>query len=248
MAGGGSWLPYCAASSASRQPTDDDICVADQWQISFERRHDVRSAAGCQCKIRRGGLAVGVRLGLVKVGVAVDEQQPEARAPPQRQEPAKQNAAVAAEHDWEVACVENLADRIGKLGRVFRDAFRIEHQRLEVAAGVVGQRFDAAGPPGPQPRAQACCEQRVRQCFDPGRAKSEHRRRLDDCVAAIHGPILRLLWQCVHDQFCAVDAADAIATPARSRPGARAARETLTYQSPRPHDVGVTKSGSGRES
>jgi hypothetical protein len=54
-------------------PELDHIFVEDQRTATFEVGDDVRTSAGGQRQIHRSGLAVGLGVGLVDVGVAIDE-------------------------------------------------------------------------------------------------------------------------------------------------------------------------------
>ncbi len=60
----------------------DDILIADQGTASLEVGDDARPSPGDQCQIHGRGLPVRLGLGLIEVGVTVDEQQPEAASPP----------------------------------------------------------------------------------------------------------------------------------------------------------------------
>src|SRR5262245_19131475 len=105
---------------------------------------------------------------------------------PQGQQASKDDAAIPTEHHRKIAGLQDLADRIGKLARVFGDALRIEHQCFGIATVVVRRWLDARGPASPQLRVQSCSHQRVRQSLDPGRPKPEHGWRFDNRILARH--------------------------------------------------------------
>jgi hypothetical protein len=96
----------------------DDVFVADQRAATLEVGHDVRTPAGGQGQIHGRGLAVGLGVRLVEVGVAIDEQQPVTPAPPQGQEAAKQNRAIPAEHERDVPDSQDLTDGVRQGVRV----------------------------------------------------------------------------------------------------------------------------------
>ena len=56
--------------------------------------------------------AIGLGLGLIEVGVTVNEEKPEAGATLKREQAAEHDRAIAAEHDRKFACVEYGADRV----------------------------------------------------------------------------------------------------------------------------------------
>src|SRR5262249_31692725 len=85
------------------------------------------------------------RLGLVEVSVTIDEEQSVASPPSERQEIAKQDAAVTAEHHREQAAIEQGADPVGQVGGVGADAVHVEDACLRVTLRIMGWRRAAPG-------------------------------------------------------------------------------------------------------
>ena len=81
----------------------DDILVPDQRSPPVEVRDDAGTPSGGQREVHRRRFAVGLGLGLVEVGVTVDEQQSVTTAAAEREQVAEQDRAVATEHDRELA-------------------------------------------------------------------------------------------------------------------------------------------------
>ena len=86
-------------------PERDDVLVAHQRPAALEVRHHRRTAARGQREVHRRRLAVGLGLGLVEVGVTVEEEQPVAAATLEREQAAEHDRAVAAEHDRKFASI-----------------------------------------------------------------------------------------------------------------------------------------------
>jgi hypothetical protein len=125
-------------------------------------------------QVHRRGFAVRIDLGLVEVGVAVDEEQPEAAAPPERESGPEQNRAVAAEDDRELAGVEHALDCVRKHRRPVGDRLRVQRPRDRVTLGAVARRLDAPGVPRIQPVGQTVLQQARRETLDARRLQSEN--------------------------------------------------------------------------
>ena len=179
------WLPASAASSRVTPGELDDILIANQGMASFEVGDDVRPSPRDQRQIHRRGLPVRLGLGLVEVGVAVDEQQPEAPSPPKGQRRPEEDRAVATEHEWEVAGVDHLAGRVGELQRVVAQGRRIEQTGGRDRDRIVRRGRHAAGVPRADQVGEPGIEECRRKAFDAPREQSEHRRSFDDRV--VHG-------------------------------------------------------------
>ncbi len=89
------------------------VFVAHQWASALDVRDDLGTAPGNESQFHRRGLAGRLGFGLVEVCVAVDEQEAVAAAAPERERVPDQDAAVAAEHDRELAAVEHWPDGVG---------------------------------------------------------------------------------------------------------------------------------------
>jgi hypothetical protein len=120
---------------------------------------------------------------LVEVGVPVEEEQAVAPAPPQRERAPEQDAAVAADHDRELAAVEHRPDGVGEPQRVVAKADRVEHPGRRIDPRVKGRGSQPAGTSSPEPLGQTRREQGIGQGLDPLCAQAETRWRLDDRVA-----------------------------------------------------------------
>lgn len=107
-----------------------------------------------------------VHLGLVEVGVAVDEEQ--AKAPPatQRQHRAEQDRAVTAEYDRELATIDQLSNSLGEQRRVSGERLRVHDLGLRIAVGAVARRLDAACRASGKSIRQARFEQELWCAFD----------------------------------------------------------------------------------
>src|SRR5262249_49960350 len=76
-----------------------DVFVAHERLETVNVGYDVGASTGDDSQVHRGNLAVWLRLGLIKVGVAVDEEQPVPPGAPEREHDADDIAAIAAEHE-----------------------------------------------------------------------------------------------------------------------------------------------------
>src|ERR671922_2591536 len=85
------------------EPEHHRVLVAHERSSALEVRDNLGTASGDERKLHRRSLARGLGLGLVEVGVSVEEQQAVAAAASERERVPEQDAAVAAEHDWERA-------------------------------------------------------------------------------------------------------------------------------------------------
>jgi hypothetical protein len=158
----------------------DDILVEDQRPATLEVGEEFRATAGGQGQIHRRDLAVRLRLGLVEVHVPIDEQQPMAAAPPQRENGAEQNRAVPTEHDRDLAGVEHLGSGVRESVRVGLQPVRVADARRRVAPGFVGWGCHLPGEASSDRVGESCVEQRSRKMLDARRGKPQHRRSLND--------------------------------------------------------------------
>ena len=96
------------------EPEHHRVLVAHQGAAALEVGEELGAAAGDEAELHRGGLAGGLGLRLVEVGVPVEEQQAVAAAAPQGQGDAEQDGAVAVEHDRDRLGVEGGAEGVGQ--------------------------------------------------------------------------------------------------------------------------------------
>src|SRR4029453_9154805 len=92
------------------------ILVAHEWRAPFDRRERAGSARNYG-QVFTGGSSDELAVSEVtKVAVPVDERQPEATTPTQRELVSDQDTAVAAEKDGEEDAVEKALQGVGKIG------------------------------------------------------------------------------------------------------------------------------------
>ena len=182
--GGNGWLPYSLLLLRIAEAERDDVFVAHQWPQSFEIRQQLRAVAGREREIHRRRLAVRIGLGLIEIGVPVDEQQSVAAAPAQRERAAEKNRTIAAEQDWKLVALHDVGDGVRELHRILGNSARIERQRLWIALRVVGGGgYYATGATRVQLVCQAVLEQHGWQSIHACRLETEDRWRFDDGVA-----------------------------------------------------------------
>ena len=174
------WLPCCLGLLGVAAGERDDIGVANQGPPAFQVGDDERPAPGHQRQVHRRSLAGRLRLGLVEVGMAVDEEQPGTPAPARRQGASEQDRAVATEHHRERAGREQRLDRIGERNRVVPEALGIEQAALRIAPSVVGGRLDQPRAARAEPFRKARLKQSPGHPLDASREEPENGWSLDD--------------------------------------------------------------------
>ena len=133
--------------------------------MSFEARQEFGSASDRERQLHRGRLAVRIDVGLIEVGMAVEEEEAMPAAPPERQQGAEKNRAVTAEHEGEIAVFQHRFDRIGEAGRPVGHGASVQRPGRGVARWVIRRHIDAAGAARTQLFGQALLEQPLRQHF-----------------------------------------------------------------------------------
>jgi hypothetical protein len=120
------------------EPEHYGVLVAHQGAAALEVGEKLGAAAGDQAELHRGGLAGGLGLRLVEVGVPVQEQQAGAGAAPQGQGDAEQDGAVAAEHDRDCLGVLGGAEGVDQRDGVVAQPLRVEQTCRRVDLGSKG--------------------------------------------------------------------------------------------------------------
>ena len=115
--------------------------------------------------------------------MTVEEQQPEATAPIQRQQVAEQDRAVATKHDRLLAAVEHIAGCVAQLVCVVTQPCRVEQPGTSITPRVIGRGHDASRAPRVERAGEPGIEQRAGKALDTAGEEPRHGRRLDDCVA-----------------------------------------------------------------
>ena len=100
----------------------DDVLLTHQRSQAVEVGQHGGAVSRHDREIHGSHLAVRLRLGLVEVGMPIQEEQPVAAQAPQAERAADQVAAVAAEHDGEGASTKLAPDGIGEPAREARPA------------------------------------------------------------------------------------------------------------------------------
>ncbi len=105
--------------------------------------------------------------------MTVDEKEPEAAAPPQREHIAEQDAAVTAQDQGVRTRVEDGAHHIGKRRRVVPEAGRVEDAGRTVDARI--ERRDGQTRPASSAKAlgKARAQQRLGKALDPFSPQAE---------------------------------------------------------------------------
>ena len=155
-----------------------DVFVAEQGASALEVGDQVGTASGDKGEVHRGGLAGWFGLGLVEVGVAVQEQQAVAAAASEGEADAEQDGAVAAEHDREGALVEDGADGVGEPGRVVAQAVGVEQARAGIDARVERREGQPGSALGAEPLGESGRQEGLGQGLDPGSAQAGGGRAL----------------------------------------------------------------------
>jgi hypothetical protein len=160
----------------------DDVFWNDQRSSPFDIGKERGTTSGRERQLHRRRFTGRFGVGLVVVGVAVDEEQPEAASPPQGQRGSEQDRTVAAEDDGKLSAREDVLDGIGQPRTPAGDRVRVQRARFGIALARAWRRLDASGVSRAQPLGETMAEKRARQPFDAGRRQPERRRRLDDRV------------------------------------------------------------------
>ncbi len=132
-------------------------------------------------------------LGLIEVGMRVEEQKAVAAATLQREQAAEDDRAVAAEDNRNCPRIQQCADCVGEYDRVISNASRIEQQGVGIALGLVGERLDPAGMHRAEPLGESRGEQRLWQRLDPfgNRPRTEGASRVANRPSAMVADLLR---------------------------------------------------------
>ena len=93
-------------------PERDDVLIVHQRAATFDVRQDVGTMARGERQLHGRCFAVRVRLGIVEIGVTIDEQQPVAASSLECEQIAEQDRTVSAEHDGKLTAVQHLADGV----------------------------------------------------------------------------------------------------------------------------------------
>src|ERR1035441_10193233 len=161
-------------------PDQRDVLVPDEWPQPVQVSEDLRAASGHQGEVERRDLAVRLVVGVLKVGVAVDEDKAVTAAAPQCEHRPEHDAAVTAEHDRETVAVERCIHRSGKAPCDRRDPLRIQDPCLRIADIAVRRYLNARFIRRAEARMQACRPQRAGSGFHAVRPEAKRRRHLDD--------------------------------------------------------------------
>jgi hypothetical protein len=95
--------------------------------------------------------------------MAVEEQQPRAPVAPHREHAAKQDRAIAAEYDRELALPPHARNGVGECTRIVGDPLRVQEFGRRVAPWIVGRRLDPAEARRAKTLGEPGIEQRLRQ-------------------------------------------------------------------------------------
>ena len=138
------------------------------------------AAAGGEGQVQRGDLSVRLVGGVLEVGVPVQVDQAVAAPPPQGQQRAQDNAAVAAQHHGQPAGLQRGLDDAGQGEGHLGDAAGVEDTGGRVAPVVIGRHRHMLRVVAAQPDMQAGGPQRRGRPFHPAGAQSQRRGDLDD--------------------------------------------------------------------
>ena len=138
------------------------------------------AAAGRQGQVQRGDLPVRFVGGVLEVGVPVQEDQAIAAPPPQGQQRAQDNAAVAAQHHGEPAGLQRGLDDAGQREGHLGDAAGVEHAGGHLTPVVIGGHGHVLRVVAAQPGMQADGPERRGRQFHAARAQPQRRGDLDD--------------------------------------------------------------------
>ena len=159
----------------------------------YGRRPSMRGQVGLPAPGHQGEVLarrrahVGGVAGVPEVGVAVDEDQPDPAAdrlaePVHGQRRAEQDRAVSAQHQRELAPVDDGADPLGERQRVVGDLPGVAHPVAGApVARVVPGRGEAAGVAGPQPGEQVVVTQRPGRLAAAGDRRGRRRPQTEIC-------------------------------------------------------------------
>ena len=161
-------------------PDQRDVLVPDEWPQPVQVSEDLRAASRHQGEVERRDLAVRLVVGVLKVGVAVDEDKAVTAAAPQCEHRPQHNAAVTAEHDRETVAVERCIHRSGKTLCDRRDPLRIQDPCLRIADIAVRRYVNARFIRRAEARMQACRPQCAGSGFHAVRSQAKRGRYLDD--------------------------------------------------------------------
>ena len=130
---GSGWLPSAGLFLRVPEADDDRVLGADEGRAALYVADRWRPVAGDQREVHGRRFARGLGRRLVEVGVTVEEQEPGAITAAQRERPAEQHTAIAAEDERHVAGVDHFPDRVGEGDRVCDHLGPIEHATRRVA-------------------------------------------------------------------------------------------------------------------
>ena len=162
--------------------------VTDQRDVlgAHQRREPVQvgerpgAAAGGEGEIQRGYLPVRLVGAVLEVGVPVQEDQAVAAPPPQGQQRAQDNAAVAAQHHGQPAGLQRGLDDAGQGEGHVGDAPGVEHAGGLVAPVVIGRHGHVLRVVAAQEGMQAGGAERRGRQFHAARAQPQRGGDLDD--------------------------------------------------------------------
>src|SRR5262245_18950869 len=118
--------------------------------------------------------------------MAIDEQQAEPAAAPQRKHRAEQDRAVASENQCEFTTVQHMCGRVRELRAPLRDGACVSSSSVSVSVETVRWRFYTPGMARVETLGEAVLEQCAREAIDAGRLKTQNRRGFDNCAASRH--------------------------------------------------------------
>jgi hypothetical protein len=162
------------------EPDDHGILGPDKRREALELTDRRWPMARDQREVHRCCLTRRLDGRLVEVGVPVEEQEAGATAAPQRQRPAQQHAAIAAQDERHVAAVEYSPDRVRQGHGVLGDLGPVEHTACRVHAAGPARGRDSRGDACIQCLGQAVPQQSVAEPLHSGGPQAEPRGRLND--------------------------------------------------------------------
>jgi hypothetical protein len=124
-----------------------DVLVPNQRTLTLKVGHDNRTAARGERKFHRCRLTVRLRLGLIEIGMTIEEQQPVTPAPPKGEQAAEHDRAIAAENDGELPRLNHALDHVCECHRIVGNAPRVEKHGFRVATIVIWRRLNALRAP-----------------------------------------------------------------------------------------------------
>ena len=179
---GNGWLPNSAWSFMIAKGERDGVLGAHQRTAAFDVGQQRRPVAGDEGQVHGRALAVGLRLGLEEVGIAVDEEQAIAAAPPQREHRAQHDRAVAAQHHRKLARVQHRLYSVGELGRPRRDRLGIQDPGFGIGRRILRRHGQPPGAARMDALRKAQIKEPVGQALHAVGRQTQCGRRFEDCI------------------------------------------------------------------